>query len=68
MCRLRNIAMHDFRESVTTGQTGGQSDPYVPICFAGDTKSWMELQRDKQTDRHLSTRFPSRSFMLGAYN
>ena len=39
MCRLRNIAMRDYQESVTTGQTHGQSDPYVPLCFAGDTKS-----------------------------
>ena len=47
MCRLRNIAMRDYQESVTTGQTdrqtdgqtdAGQSDPYVPLCFAGDTK------------------------------
>ena len=47
MCRLRNIAMHDYQESVTTGQTlrwtdrrtdAGQSDSYVPLCFAGDTK------------------------------
>ena len=42
MCRLRNIAMRDYQESVTTGQTdgqkdAGQSDPYVPLCFAGDT-------------------------------
>ena len=48
MCRLRNIAMCDYQESVTTGQTqkgvqtdgqtdAGQSDPYVPLCFAGDT-------------------------------
>ena len=30
--------MHDYQESVTTGQTdAGQSDPYVPLCFAGDT-------------------------------
>ena len=34
----------DYQESVTTGQTDGQtdtgqSDPYVPLCFAGDTKS-----------------------------
>ena len=37
----------DYQESVTTGQTdertdgqtdAGQSDPYVPLCFAGDTK------------------------------
>ena len=43
MCRLRNIAMHDYQESVIIGQTdtqtdAGQSDPYVPLCFAGDTK------------------------------
>ena len=42
MCRLRNIAMRDYQESLTTGQTdeqtdAGQSDPYVPLCFAGDT-------------------------------
>ena len=45
MCRLRNIAMRDYQENVTTGQThgqttdAGQSDPYVPLCFAGDTKT-----------------------------
>ena len=39
MCRLRNITMRDYQESVTTGQTdAGQSDPYVLLCFAGDTK------------------------------
>ena len=39
MCRLWNIALRDYQESVTTGQTdAGQSDPYVPLCFAGDTK------------------------------
>ena len=43
MCRLRNIAMCDYQESVTTRQTdgqtdAGQSDPYVPLRFAGDTK------------------------------
>ena len=45
MCRLSNIAMGDYQESVTTGQTrtdgqtdAGQSDPYVPLCFAGNTK------------------------------
>ena len=43
--------MRDYQESVTTGQTlvwdrqthgqtdAGQSgDPFVPLCFAGDTK------------------------------
>ena len=38
--------MRDYQESVTTGQTdgqtdgqtgAGQSDPYVPLRFAGDT-------------------------------
>ena len=47
MCRLQNIVMRDYQESGTTGQTdgrtdrqtdAGQSDPYVPLCFAGDTK------------------------------
>ena len=42
-----NIAMRDYQESVTTGQThtqtdrrtdARQSDPYVPLCFTGDTK------------------------------
>ena len=40
--------MCDYQESVTTGQTdaltdgqtdAGQSDSYMPLCFAGDTKS-----------------------------
>ena len=29
-CRMQNIAMRDYQESVTTGQTDArQSDPYV---------------------------------------
>ena len=32
--------MCEYKESVTTGQTdAGQSDPYMPLCFAGNTKS-----------------------------
>ena len=43
MCHLGNIAMRDYQESVTTGQThrqtdAWQSDPNVPLCFAGDGK------------------------------
>ena len=47
MSPLWNIAMHDYQESVTTGQTcrrtdgwtdTGQSDPCLPLCFAGNTK------------------------------
>ena len=26
MCRLQNIAMHDYQESLTTGQTHGRTD------------------------------------------
>ena len=40
VCCLQNIAMRDYQESVnrTDGQTDArQSDPYVPLCFAGDT-------------------------------
>ena len=40
---LRNIAMRDYQESVTIEQThrqtdAGQNDPYVLLCFAGNTK------------------------------
>ena len=40
MCRLQNmytcydVAMCDYQESVTVGQ----SDAYVLLCFTGDTK------------------------------
>ena len=30
MCRLRNIAMRDYQESVTTGQTDGRTDRQTP--------------------------------------
>ena len=49
---LYGVHKRDYQESVTIGQTdarthththtqtdAGQSDPYVPLCFAGDTKS-----------------------------
>ena len=30
--------MCDFQESVATGQTkAGENDPYVQLCFTGDT-------------------------------
>ena len=39
MCRLRNIAMRDYQESVTTGQTDAQTlVKVIPMCFTGDTK------------------------------
>ena len=47
MCRLQNIAMRDYPKTVIIGQThtltdrqtdeqtdAGQSDFYVPLCFA----------------------------------
>ena len=48
MCRLRNIALESVTEKCdrrtdrrtdrqTDRQTDGQSDPYVSLCFAGDT-------------------------------
>ena len=33
MCRLRNIAMRDYQESVTTRQTDRQTpDKVIPMC------------------------------------
>ena len=38
-CRLQSIAMRDFKESVTTGQTDAiQSDPYVTLFFVKTQK------------------------------
>ena len=47
MCRLRTIALESVTEKCdrrtdrqTDGQTDdGQNDPYVSLCFAGDTKN-----------------------------
>ena len=37
----------DYQENVTTGQTdAGQSDPYVPLCFAGNIKFLAKEQRN----------------------
>ena len=32
MCRLQNIAMRDYQESVTTGQTQRQTDKLIHMC------------------------------------
>ena len=43
--------MRDYQESVTIGQTdahtkyAGQCDPYVPLCFAGDTMNIKTCQK-----------------------
>ena len=83
MCRLRNIAMHDYQESVTTGHTdAGQSDPSVPLCFAGDTigmhvspakHSYARLPRkcdyqtDGQTDRQMDRQTPVKVIPMYRY-
>ena len=33
MCRLQNIAMREYQESVTTGQADGQTpEKVIPMC------------------------------------
>ena len=43
MCCLRNIAMRDYKKvwlpDRQTETDAGQSEPYVPLCIAGDTQS-----------------------------
>ena len=39
MCCLRNIAMRDYQTHTHVQTDAGQSDPYVPLCFAGNTKT-----------------------------
>ena len=48
MCRLRNIALESVTDGQTDGRTDGrtddgQSDPYVSLYFAGDTKMSLDL-------------------------
>ena len=50
MCRLRNIAMHDYHESVTTGQTHGQTpDKVIPMCRYA-SQATQKAKHDKWTD------------------
>ena len=82
MCHLRNISMRDYQESVTTdtrtdGQTDtAQRDPYVSLCFAGDTKmnvseytmTWCEkefLEREKIRFSHCEGHTLSRGQYVG---
>ena len=62
MCRLQNIAMCDYQESMTAGQThrrmdrqtdAGQSDPYVPLCFPGDKIIMLQLSVNGRSDIHV---------------
>ena len=49
--------MRDYRtDGRTDGQTdAGQSDPYVPLCFAGDTKTLIPTENSTQR-RHQKLR------------
>ena len=69
MSRLRNRAMRDYQKSVTTGQTDththkygqtdtGQSDPYVPLCFACDTKKYKNGNSARRTSKQRHIRLP----------
>ena len=41
MCRLRNMIAIKCDRRTDRQTDDGQSDPYVPLCFAGDTKNYM---------------------------
>ena len=61
MCRMRNIAKRDYQESVTTGQThgqtdAGQSDPYVPLCFTGGTTKKLMIYCKQLKDMEIAKR------------
>ena len=62
MCHLQNIAMSDNQESVTTGQTdAGQSDLYVPLCFAEDTtRAPRGTDRSPEYNEHFCYKLDSR--------
>ena len=75
-CRLRTIAIRDYQESVTTGQThgqmdrqtdAGQSDPYVPLCCAGETKSvrFVHLLRPKKINIEFPLTLPKKLGSVG---
>ena len=51
MCRLQNIALESVTEKCDRQTDDGQSDPYVSLCFAGDTK----LEPQGALIAHLST-------------
>ena len=68
MCSLRNKAMCDYQESMTSRQTdthtdggtdgqtdAGQSDPHVPLCFAGDTKKTHTNKQIHKTSKTILT-------------
>ena len=44
MCRLRNITLESVTEKCDRQTDEGQSDPYVSLCFAGDTKMQNKIE------------------------
>ena len=56
MCHLRNIAMRDYQESVTTAQTDGQTDKVIPMCryasqaTTGETKNREILKKNRNNN------------------
>ena len=69
MCHLRNIAMHDYQENVTTGQTHTHTDRQtpdivIPMCryaSQGDTKTG---QRSLLFSKRLSDIFNNISSII----
>ena len=53
MCRLRNIALESVTDRRQTDRRtdDGQSNPYVLLCFAGDTKTMFTVLQI----RHIAT-------------
>ena len=50
MCRLRNIAMRDYQESVTSGQTDRQTpDKIIPMCHYALQATQKQGMTDRQT-------------------
>ena len=44
MCRLRNIAMHYYQQSVTTRQTDGQTDAELSLQYASQATQKLNLE------------------------
>ena len=61
MCRLRNIALHDYQESVTTGQTHGWTDGWtdrqmpdivMPMCCYASQVTQKRADGDPKGHHH----------------
>ena len=58
MCRLGNIALHDYQESVTTGQTDTRTDKVIPMCrYASQAKQKLPCPPPKLITKgdHINT-------------